>query len=44
MTPETMIACCESHWEQYKSDCSDFVKAVSSELGRNRQGNANDIS
>lgn len=44
MTPETIIACCEALWEQYKSDCSGFVKAVAHELGANLQGNANDIS
>lgn len=44
MTPEKIIACCEAHWEAYKSDCSGFVKAVARELGTNLEGDANAIS
>ena len=44
MTPEKIIACCEAHWETYKSDCNGFVKAVAHELGAKLEGNANEIS
>lgn len=44
MTSEKIIACCEAHWDAYKSDCSGFVKAVAHELGANLQGDANEIS
>ena len=42
--PEKIIACCEAHWEAYKSDCSCFVKAVAHELGANLVGVTNEIS
>jgi hypothetical protein len=33
MNPQQIIAVCEANWEAHKSDCSGFVKAVSSALG-----------
>ena len=36
-------ALCEKHWEKHRSDCSGFVKAVTSELGVVLTGQANDI-
>jgi hypothetical protein len=38
-----IVAACEKHWEQYKCDCSGFVKAVALELGVTLIGQANDI-
>jgi hypothetical protein len=32
MSPEQIISICEANWEAHKSDCSGFVKAVSSAL------------
>jgi len=32
MSPQQIIAVCEANWEAHKSDCSGFVKAVSSVL------------
>ena len=31
--PQQIIAVCEANWDAHKSDCSGFVKAVSSALG-----------
>jgi hypothetical protein len=41
---EKVIAACEKHWEDYKTDCSGFVKAVAAELGITLRGQANDIT
>jgi hypothetical protein len=38
-----VVVACEKYWEQYQSDCSGFVKAVSLELGVTLTGQANDI-
>ena len=34
---------CIKHWEDFKSDCSGFIKAVAKELGVTLDGNANAI-
>lgn len=33
MSPEQIVAVCESEWEANKTDCNHFVKAVAGELG-----------
>ena len=38
-----IVVACEKYWEQYKCDCSGFVKAVALELGVTLIGQANDI-
>jgi hypothetical protein len=34
---------CEKHWDQWKGDCSGFLKAVASDLGITLTGQANAI-
>lgn len=38
-----IVVACEKYWEQYKNDCSGFVKAVALEMGIALTGQANDI-
>ncbi len=38
-----VIALCEKHWQQYRGDCSGFLKAVSAELHIPLDGQANAI-
>jgi hypothetical protein len=41
---QRVIACCETHWQAHKSDCSGFVKAVANDLTIALSGNADDIT
>jgi hypothetical protein len=45
MSAETdpIILACEAEWDNWKSDCSGFVKAVAARLGINLSGNANQL-
>src|SRR6266446_9467 len=43
MTQNKVVAACEKHWDQFKSDCSGFVKAVAQDCGILLTGQANDI-
>lgn len=38
-----VITLCEKHWQQYRGDCSGFLKAVSGELDIPLDGQANAI-
>src|SRR2546428_2281504 len=39
-----VVDACEKHWEDYKDDCSGFVKAVAADVGVRLMGlQANDI-
>ncbi len=38
-----VVAACEKWWDQYKGDCSGFVKAVGQEIGVAITGMADDI-
>lgn len=44
MSADKIIECCEANWDNYKSDCSGFVKAVAHALGASLQGNADEIA
>ncbi len=41
---QKIIDCCEANWDQNKSDCSGFVKAVSKSLGVSLTGDADEIT
>lgn len=43
MSIQSIINSCEQHWNNYKDDCSGFVKAVATDLGITLTGQADDI-
>jgi hypothetical protein len=42
-TQKAIKTLCEDRWDEWKSDCSGFLKAVASDLGIQLIGQANDI-
>lgn len=40
---QRVVAACKKVWDDHRSDCSGFVKAVATELGVSITGQANDI-
>ncbi len=38
-----IVSLCEKYWEEYKKNCSGYVKAIAADLGITVTGQANDV-